>query len=82
MLDQNYVDAVILVINQYLWKGLKPRVKLDMLTLSKKDAGLNLFNLQLKDQSLKMQWVKAYHQDLEIKVLADKIRNNRIGDLL
>lgn len=46
------------LIRKFLWKGKKPRIALTTLQADKTEGGLRLVNLQKKEISLKVLWVK------------------------
>ena len=43
----------------FIWNGHKPKIPLDTLKLPKELGGLGLVNLRLKDEVLKLSWVKT-----------------------
>ena len=45
---------------------------LDIIQSLKNQGGLGLFDLQNKDRSLKIQWIKAYYESDEIQTLANQ----------
>ena len=53
------------IIREYLWKGKKSKISYAILQNPKDQAGLNLVNLTLKDQSLKATWPKILHNEQE-----------------
>lgn len=51
------------LIEDFIWNGRKPKLKLTLLQIDKTNGGLRLVNLQKCDQALKIQWIFRLHQD-------------------
>ena len=45
-------------------------------------GGLRRFNTCHSDLALKIQWVKAFFEDVEIEILANHCVNNKMGALI
>ena len=45
------------LINKFIWKGKKEKIKLELLQNSIEDGGLNLVNFDYKNVSLKASWI-------------------------
>ena len=69
-------------IEEFIWNGHKPKISLRTLQLPKKMGGLNLVNFCEKDMALKLQWVKLYHEDLQIENLARTLLIPDMGGLI
>ena len=70
------------LISKYLWKQERARIPLDILSLTKDNGGLKLVNLKAKEQSLKINWILSYMQNIEIKILADHCLDNQVGEFI
>ena len=51
------------MIEKFIWNDKKPKIKLNILMLSKENGGLGLVNLRLKHQALIMGWIKKCKYD-------------------
>ena len=59
------------ILEDFIWRGRKPKIRLKTLQNSTIQAGLRLFNPALKDKSIKISWVKRYQDfDENSKLLA------------
>ena len=58
-----YVKQMNDMMNRFLWNNKKPKIKLEILQLSKKHGGAGLVNFERKDISLKFAWVKTIMSD-------------------
>ena len=70
-LPLDFYKRIYTIVQQFIWKDKKPKIKLEILQNQKQYGGVKLFDLRLKEVSLKTQWVKAYHENNMIKALAD-----------
>ena len=58
---------VVKMLTDFVWSGRKPKLKNSVLTAVKTDGGLNLANLQMRDMSLKIEWIRRmYHSNDEV----------------
>ena len=51
----NLEGKINLLIKNFIWNGRKPKIRMDVLQLSKANAGCKLGNLILRDKSLKIE---------------------------
>ena len=82
LIPEKLIEDINDTLNQYIWKSAKPKVDLNILTNSKNQAGLKLYNLYNKDLLLKIQWIPVYFDDDEINTLANVIMKNQFGALI
>ena len=54
------------LIIDFIWNGAKPKISHGILTLSKKDGGLNLCDLDIKDKALKIGWIQILYSDVKL----------------
>ena len=76
MLPDKMIDIFNDMIIKYIWKLKVARIPLVALNLPKDQGGLKLVSLKAKEQALKINWVKHYHQFYELQILADQALNN------
>ena len=55
---------------RFIWNGAKAKIPLKTLQRSKKDGGLNLVDLKLKQISLKCTWIKMLNDDKKYAAMA------------
>ena len=63
LLSEKLISKFNGIIQKFLWNGRKPKISLAKLQNSKKFGGANLVNIELKDQSLKVAWVKNIQEN-------------------
>ena len=64
--DKNMVIRLNKIIEDFVWNGRKPKLKLLVLQQSTRQGGMGLFNLILKDKSLKIAWIKRLDQNDQV----------------
>ena len=79
---QNMLNRLDKMFNSFIWDDKRPKVKLETLAAPKDNSGLGLMNMKVKDQSLKLQWVKGIMSDPVMKMLAYELMGSKIGYLL
>ena len=57
-------------IEKFLWNGRRPKIQLKMLQASKECGGANLVNLQWKDISLKISWIRILEENESLANIA------------
>lgn len=62
------VDKVRLVVSQFLNKGVFPRIKWSVLTLSKQYGGFSVLDPHIQQAALYFHWIKPYYQTPRIEV--------------
>ena len=45
------------IITQFLWKGKRPKIPLDILYRDKKDGGLRINNVKMRQKALRITWI-------------------------
>ena len=63
---------------KFIWKGAKPKISYDTLIQEKKNGGLGLSDLKVKDKSLKIGWIQILENDAK---LSNIVYNNIAPDL-
>ena len=53
------------IIREFIWNGKKSKISYSILQNSKKEGGLNLVNLEVKDKALKATWPKILAEENE-----------------
>ena len=79
---QSMVKRLDKLFNSFIWDNKRPKVKLETLAAPRDNRRLGLVNMKVKDQSLKLQWIKGIMSDPVSKMLAYELMGNKIGDLL
>ena len=59
-INSRMVQKINEIIQDFIWNGKKPKIRLETLQGNKNDGGLGLFNLAKKDCTLKLQWIKKW----------------------
>ena len=62
-ISEIYVKKLNEMLNNFLWNGSRPKIKLEILQLPKWLGGAGLVNFTVKDLSLKFSWVKDIMSD-------------------
>ena len=57
-IDKNQDFQIKQIIQKFIWAGRKPKIRLKVLQGNKDQVGLRLFDPMVKDQALKVAWVK------------------------
>ena len=70
------------VVQNFIWKGRKVKIPFKVLQGNKKEGGLRLVDLDIKDKALKVQWVFRVIKDELLRTLAYNMLDNKIGDLI
>ena len=65
-IPERIVDEVVEKICKYIW-GNNPRIAMDILTALKETGVLRLFDLINKDYTLKVNWIKVFFENQEIR---------------
>ena len=81
-IDSVYVKRFDDLIRKAVWRGKKPKIKLNTLKGLKEEGGLNVCDLKYKDMALKIQWIPKLIKDESLKKLAYQLMNNQYGDLI
>ena len=67
--------------NSFIWDAKRPKLSIQTLQHQKSEGGLNLVDLRLKDNSLKINWIKWIQEDnllqeLAFRKLSTTLRND------
>ena len=69
-ITQGFVIKFNKMVENFLWNGRKPKIPLKILQNSKKYGGLNLVDLEVKDDAIKISWIKMVSEDKYLRELA------------
>ena len=61
-IDKNLVIKINRIVEKYIWNGRKPKLKLKVLQGNRMQGGLALFDLSVKDATLKLAWIKRWNE--------------------
>ena len=64
-IPKKFIQTMDNIIREYLWGGKKAKIAYKILQNSKKEGGLDLINLEIKDKSLKATWPQILHKETE-----------------
>ena len=78
-IPQVVVKTMDNMIRDFLWAGKKAKIAYKILQNPKKEGGLNLVNLGLKDKSLKAAWPQILETEKEFSIMVYRIM--RVPDL-
>ena len=62
-MSQKQVNEIETICNRFLWGQKRPKIPLKVLQGTVQQGGLNLFNIEAKQSSLKIQWLKKVETD-------------------
>ena len=74
-LPQTYIDQIYSLVSNLIWNGKKPKIPLRILCGNKEDRGLGLTDIRVKDNALKLQWIKHLQSNQLLGKLAQVLRN-------
>ena len=77
--DENVYKQFYKLLEKFLWKGKRPKIKTKILCSSKKEGGLNLVNLEFKNQALKVSWI--FRKENQIQDLLNHIVPDEMGTI-
>ena len=69
LINEKDIVEIENVMNDFLWKGKKPKIPLKKLQCSKTDGGLGLVDLKAKHQSLLFSWILDCRNNSQISNL-------------
>ena len=78
-ISSNYVKELNTIIQNFIWDGKKPKIPLQILQANIEQGGMKLINFEVKDDSLKINWVHLLTTDSFLAVLAYQALNEKIG---
>ena len=58
LMSKQYIARLNRMIADFIWNGKKPKIRLNVLQLDKRQGGRRLVDLSARDRSVKMEWVK------------------------
>ena len=77
------VKRVYNIFRDFIWNGKKAKISLSILQNPKKEGGLDLVDLQKKDQALKATWPQILFKEKDYALLVYSLmRVSLIGDLI
>ena len=82
MFDQLQVDEINQVIEDFIWGGKRPKIKLNVLQANKEDGGLGLVDVKTKHFAILCNWLNDCESNLEIKNLAKVFLGETVCDNL
>ena len=59
-------------ITRFIWNGNRPKISLKVLQMEKSEGGLGLVDFRLKDDSLKVKWLREINNDEMICYFSEK----------
>ena len=65
-------DTINDCLRKFMWDNKTLEIALDILTADKGQCGLRLVDITVIDKSLKIQWVKVYNENHEIRTVANQ----------
>ena len=81
MLSKNLICKINRIIENFIWNGRKPKLKLSVLQGDHIDGGMGLFDLGKRDAALKIAWISRYNELPEnMKLLANYHIKPRIAN--
>ena len=63
-------------VQEFIWKGARPKISLSILCKAKHNGGLGLVDLKARHQALLFKWIKIIHKDQKIGSLANFFLGN------
>lgn len=79
-MPEQYILEINKLLVKFIWNGKRPKIALQALQCDKLQGGVGLVDLENKEKSLKILWVKAYFQEDTIKALADRLLLARLKE--
>ena len=70
-ISNQHFQEIEACIQNFIWKGKRPKLSLSILMQPKDQGGLGLVNLRYKHKSLLIKWVQIARQNASIKTLAN-----------
>ena len=81
-IPSKFVKQMNKLIESFIWNGRKPKIQLSKLQALKKDGGLGLVNLEMKDAALKASWIQYLENDDFMKESAHMSINKNLADTI
>ena len=81
-MPQSLRKKITHIMREYLWDGKKSKISFNTLTLSKKDGGLNLTNIELRECAVKCLWVKTLHDEVDMSKIVYHSIGNELGNFM
>ena len=80
LISKNTLECINRMVNKFIWNGKCPKIKLNILQLSKQEGGLGLANFQARDMALKANWVIRVINNAKLRNLANVLIGNPIDN--
>ena len=68
------------ICSDFIWNGRKPKIAYEKLQNTKKLGGMNLVDFGIKDDSLKISWIKILQEDTELAKIVYEQLNPILGE--
>ena len=81
-IPESIIKALNKVIERFIWNGRRPKIKLEILQISKQNGGAGLVNFEYKDMALKSAWLQSLLTDKLIEVFAYNNLNKYLKELI
>ena len=81
-IPESIVKKIEKVITEFIWSKKKAKIPLRTLQANKASGGLGLINLHIRDQAIKISWIKTMLQDDKYAKLAYLMLSPEMGNLI
>ena len=61
LIDKSTEKQITELITKFVWNGRRPKIRNEVLSLEKSQGGRKLVNARIKDQAMKVDWVKRIY---------------------
>ena len=65
-MEEQMIKRIRQKISDFIWNGAKPKISYNTLIKGKKDGGVALCDLEIKDKALKLCWLQILSQDQKL----------------
>ena len=79
-IPENLIILMENEITKFLWNGHKPKIPLSVLQKLKKNGGLKLTNLRMRDKAIKIAWIKYIITDNQLATIAYHLINKNLKE--
>ena len=69
-ISESYVKRFKKMVQDFIWNNRKPKISMEKLCCNKNQGGLKLVDIKVKDNAMKVQWVKMISEDPYMRELA------------
>ena len=81
-IPESIVKKIEKIITEFIWSKKKAKIPLRTLQANKASGGLGLINLHIRDQAIKISWIKTMLQDDKYAKLAYLMLSPEMGNLI